>query len=163
MKMLLIALFTLLSVNSFARVLPIQACIPKDRVLLERSIEEWKKEEGYNHVWYIKNLQGQVLGYFSTDNNHGIHSEICHGVYIEDITVSSTWYYWDQDYQSPKPFTWRKDAEYRISQDEGLAFFKVIRVDPRGNIKALMRVVGWGDSDRLFTVQAQYVLFEKRR
>ncbi len=164
MKFLLATMITFLSWNSFAQVLPINPCNERGLKWVEESIEDWKKDEGYSTVWYIKNLKGQILGYYSVDpsSTESVHAEICHSVDIEDITVASQWYYWIYEKENSNPVTWKKNKEYKISSDEGFAFFKVINSDTKGNIKAFMRVVGWDDDSRELTIQSSIVTFEKR-
>jgi hypothetical protein len=138
-------------------------CNTKRLVQLEESIEEWKVDENYTEVYYIKNLQGQILGYFSTDNDSSIHAEICEPVYNigNDITVANDWYYWDQERENVDPRTWRRNYEYRISQDEGFAYIKVLKESNTGRIKAQFRIVGWQEDGEM-SVRNSLVTFEKR-
>lgn len=164
MSKLILALAVLFSINSFASVKPVAPCNDKQLARLEMSIQDWKKDEGYSNIYYIKNLKGQILGYYSTetDDRDGIHAEICDYVYQDDLTVSNDWYYWDQYGKSTHPTKWNKNDTLRISQDEGFAYFKVLTANKNGNIKADFKVVGWADSDDEIVVRASLIVLEKK-
>ncbi len=165
MKKTLFTITTLLGLNSFAFSKAVTPCSDKQLINLESTIQEWKKDEGFSNIYYIKNLKGQILGYYSTQadsDQDGIHAEICDYVFQDDLTVSNEWYYWDQYGTSTYPSKWKTNQNHRISQDEGIAYFKVIKAGRDGNIKAKLKVVGWNDSQDEIVVRSSVVLFEKK-
>lgn len=163
MKNIILTIACLFALPAFAAYRPLTPCSTADLRNMEKDIDEWKMDDGFVQVFYIKNLDGKILGYFSTDLEQSIHASVCDPVYQDDYTSSNEWYYWDQERENVDPRTWKKDFTYRISQDEGIAYIKVLRADKKGQIKAELKLMGWKDDPKLITMRSSFVTFEERK
>lgn len=163
MKKLIIAILTVFALPALASYKPLAPCDERDLHLMEEDIDEWKRDDGFVQIFYIKNLSGQILGYFSTDLDQSIHASVCDSVFHDDYTVANEWYYWDQERENVDPRTWKKDFTYRVSQDEGIAYIKVLRADRKGQVKAELKVMGWHEGPDLIRMRSSLVTFEEKK
>ncbi len=150
-----------LSFNTFASTQNIKPCTSRGLTYFEESIKNWTAE-GYTNLSYIKNLYGDLPGYYAWDSRKGMHAEICdYSFAVGGYTAASEWYYWNSDYSKLDPWTWETGETYSIAQDEGLADFRAIDVQANGNVIAEFSVEGWNDSDPEQVLAKEFVIIEK--
>lgn len=140
-KYVFIAL-TFLSLNTISSAYSqeISACTDEQLADLKTTIED-KKNDGYPYSKLLKNTQNKVVGLYAWDEDEmGMYAEVCDYVHT-DHTVASSWYYWDEASSNPKDF--QKGVSYRLTQDEGIAYFKILSPMKKGVVKLEMSIVGW--------------------
>lgn len=158
MKTLLLGLILTFSFSATAREL--KACSSSQLVSLEESIADWVKE-GFTEVNYLTNSKDVVVGFYAWSKEGGMISEVCEYVGQDDLTVADTWYYWDNDDTSENPSTWTVGESYRISQDEGIAYFEVLSVSDV-SVEARMTVIGWDEDSADHEVRNTVVTFKRK-
>lgn len=154
-KYVFIAL-TFLSLNSLTAAYSqeIAACSDEQIEDLKNTITD-KKNDGYPHSKLLKNAQKKIVGIYAWDEDEmGMYAEVCDYVHT-DHTVASSWYYWDEGSSNPKDF--QKGISYRLTQDEGIAYFKILSPIKNGVVKLEMSVVGWDSASDV----EQEIVFRK--
>jgi len=157
MKKLIFGLILTLSFSAMAREL--KACSSTQLVSLEESIADWVKD-GFTEVNYLTNSKDDVVGFYTWSTDGGMISEVCEYVGQDNLTVADTWYYWDND-ASEDPSTWTVGESYRVSQDEGIAYFEVLAVSAE-SVTARLTITGWDEDSADHEVRNTVVTFKRK-
>jgi hypothetical protein len=146
MKMATLLTILILSSTVMAKtVKEIKACTSKQLIALNEEIQSQKND---NHPFHklLKNSKNEIVGFYAwSSDEYSMYTEVCEYVDEENFTVANQWYYWDEGSTNPKDF--KKGLSYRISQDEGIADFKILSQDQAGKIKLQFEILGWEDAD----------------
>ena len=95
------------------------------------------------------------MGFYAWDDEEiGIYAEVCEYIHTE-ATVSSSWYYWEEGSSNPKNFS--KNVSYRLTQDEGIAYLKVLSPMKNEKVVVEMSIVGWDSASDV----EQEIVFRK--
>ncbi len=124
----------------------IAPCNPTQLKSLKEEILN-KKNENLPYSRLLKNKNKDVVGFYAwSDDESEMYAEICE--YIEDaqFTVASSWYYWEEGSTHPQDF--KVGLDYRMTQDEGMAEFHIIKRDSKGTLTLKLDVIGWEDSEK---------------
>lgn len=154
-------LLILFTISCFAQSEQISKCTQIQLSNLEETIFA-NIGEGYNNVSYLKNSNDETLGFYSWNTDLGIYVELCNQIQRVGYTVASEWYYWDGDWDNLNPNSWEANGYYRISQDEGIAYFKVINPALEGGLRAELTIVGWDENSNDEVIKKEIVLFKNR-
>ena len=157
MKTLIFGLMFTLSFSAMAREL--KACSRSQLVSLEESIADWVNR-GFTEVNYLTNRKDDVVGFYTWSTVHGMISEVCEYLGQDNLTVADIWYYWDND-ASEDPSTWTVGESYRVSQDEGIAYFEVLAVSAE-SVTARLTITGWDEELAEHEVRNTVVTFKRK-
>ncbi len=152
MKLLLLltALFSISAMS--AEVKPLKACGEYAALDLAEDHKDWT--ETFNML----NTKGEIVGVYSYKDTE-IHSAVCDYVSSDELTVANEWYYWDgEDSANPATFN---ESQYWMSQDEGQAFFDVLKTSAKGEITVQFKILGWDDEGREIIVRDEVLTFKK--
>lgn len=163
MKALLIALFVTASFSVMAK--PIAPCSEKGIKHMNESIHDWMTEEdtSFKEVYFIKNLQGQTLGYYIWGENYSVVAETCESFDTDDIVAASTWHYWGNEESkiSTNPMAWKKGMKLEISDDEGFLYLTVTTLPKNNTVRAQIKVRGWNHDNEDVFVRKETVIITK--
>jgi hypothetical protein len=158
---LFMVLASFISANVLAAPKILRACTAKELVDLEASIKDWVAED-YPYAYYMKNSKNEVLGFYATDKHSDMYAEVCEYAQSE-LTTSSSWYYWDESSVKADPATWTANGKYRLTQDEGVAYIKMIKASKTGNIQAEFQVKGFEEDSEEILLMKEIVTFEPKK
>lgn len=154
MKFLLL-LTVLFSTSAFsAEVKPLKACSEYAALDLAEDHKEWT--ETFNML----NAKGEVVGIYSYKDEE-IHSAVCD--YVSDdteMTIANEWYYWEGE-ESANPATFDNKTEYWMAQDEGQAFFSVLKTSKTGEIIVQFHIIGFDGEGETVIVRNEVLTFKK--
>ncbi|MBC7427074.1 MAG: hypothetical protein H7336_00590 [Bacteriovorax sp.] len=151
--LLILALFT--SAQLFAsETKPLKACgnyAAQD--LMEEHVE-------WDHTYYMLNADQKVVGAFSVKGNE-IQAQVCEYIAADNVTVANEWYYWQNTELSANPADWSVDNHYRIAQDEGSAFFQVLKTSNSGEVTIKFSVMGADEEGNDVEMRTDVLTFNK--
>ncbi len=166
MKLVILAFLTsVISTQVLASPKILRACTTDELKDIEVSIKDWADEEGYKFAYYMKNPQGQTVGFYSTDHDQSMYAEVCDYVDSE-LTTSTSWYYWEDSAAKPpkaNPASWKAKASYRLTQDEGVAYIKMLKADKAGKITAEFQVMAFGNGNNEVLLMKEVVKFDPEK
>jgi hypothetical protein len=133
------------SASSLAEPVPLDACTPRMRNYLNRTIREVETEK--YEVLLMKNGAGRVVGMYAWGKgDEAAQAEVCSFDQSNpEITAASNWFYWDHEQGSQDPRTWKVGQKLSIYQDEGYLHLEVLQASPSGKIKAKIEIEGVGE------------------
>jgi hypothetical protein len=149
MKTTLVLTALIFSTSLFATPKNFEACSANEVKDIEKDIIA-KRTEGKTAASLIKNKEGKVLGFFASDKKDDIYAEICESMVFQyQMTTASWWYYWDSEDYKADASTWAVGVTYPLSQDEGRAYFKLLKASKTGNVTVEFSVIGWEEEDEI--------------
>ena len=115
----------------------------------------------WDRVFYMFNSKKEIVGAYAYRDN-AVRAIVCDYVQA-NATVASEWFYWDGEGDA-NPAIFKKGLEYMVSQDEGIARFRVLSPSKTGEITVRWRLFGWGlapDYDEEVVFRDEVLTFEQ--
>ncbi len=140
MKSFLATLVLITAINAYST--EIAACNARQWFELNEIIKR-KKYEGYIYLKLMKNKNNQTVGFYSWNKqNVNMFAMICEYIDLPYHTVSSAWSYWDNE-TSSNPAHFNIGDNYRLTEEEGIAFMKIVTPSKSGQIEFVFSIIAW--------------------
>ncbi len=140
---------------------PIAPCSPMQSERLEIEAVRWSAY-GLRDIYYLKNGDGELLGFFATDGEYDAYAEVCEDIQHPTLRASREWYFWDRNAESAEPAKWSAEQDFSIWQEYGASEIRIVVPLRLGKLEAEWTVVGWDESGRSFPLRREPVVLELR-
>lgn len=108
-------------------------CTQQQKKSLDEAVDGWR-QDGIDKSGFMTNRANQVVGYYAWNDHNEMHAEVCEFLEKPNEVIANEWSSWDAAQPSTfssSPSSWAVNQSYGISQDEGTATIKLLKIMPK--------------------------------